>query len=73
MIIGTSPARDLNASYHAWGHSIAVNPWGKVIAQLDEKAGLQLVDVDLSVLEAVRQQLPLLKHRRTDVYDVKAF
>ena len=29
--IGAAPARDLNAGYHSWGHSIAADPWGKVL------------------------------------------
>jgi len=66
--IGTAPARDLNATYHSWGHSIAVGPWGNVIAQMDEKEGYQLIELDLSETEAIRQQLPLIKHRRTDLY-----
>lgn len=66
--IGTAPARDLAASYHSWGHSIAVGPWGNVIAQMDEQEGYQLVELDLSEAESIRQQLPLLNHRRTDLY-----
>ena len=69
--IGTSPARDLNASYHAWGHSIAVDPWGNTLAQMDEKEGYQLLDIDLSKVESVRAQLPLINHRRTDLYELK--
>ncbi len=69
--IGTATACNMADSYHSWGHSIAVDPWGKVMAQLDEKVGYQLVDVDLSDVEAVRQQLPLIKHRRTDLYKLE--
>ena len=61
FVIGTSPARDLNASYHAWGHSIAVDPWGNTMTQMDEKEGYQLLDIDLSKVESVRglvQNLP---------------
>ena len=28
--VGTSPARDESASYHAWGHSIVCDPWGSI-------------------------------------------
>lgn len=66
--VGTAPARDLSASYRSWGHSIAVDPWGKVLAQLDGDEGAQLVELDLAETDAVRAQIPLLKHRRTDVY-----
>lgn len=68
FLAGTAPARDLSASYHSWGHSIAVNPWGQVICQLDEKEGYQSLELDLEQVEPVREQLPLLRHRRRDLY-----
>lgn len=68
--IGTAPALDTAASYHSWGHSIAVDPWGKVIRQMGMEAGIQLVDLDLSMTESVRSQLPLLFNRRSDVYSL---
>lgn len=60
---GTAPARDTNASYHSWGHSIAVSPWGTVLNQMDEQPGIQITAVDLAEVSAIREQLPLLKHR----------
>lgn len=65
---GTAPARDADASYQSWGHSIAVDPWGSVLAQMEDGAGAQTVDVDLAETERVRRQIPLLRHRRSDVY-----
>lgn len=69
-VIGTAPARDVESSYISWGHSIAVDPWGTVLAQMDEKEGIRLVEFDFDYLEKVRQELPLLKHRRTDLYEL---
>lgn len=66
--VGTAPARDADASYQSWGHSIAVDPWGAVVAQLDEADGAQCVDLDLAEADRVRAQIPLLRHRRTDIY-----
>ncbi|MCI8512780.1 MAG: carbon-nitrogen hydrolase family protein [Lachnospiraceae bacterium] len=57
---GTAPARDLSASYHSWGHSIAVSPWGAVLNQMDEKAGIQVTAIDLHEADEIREQLPLL-------------
>lgn len=68
--IGTAPALDSSASYHSWGHSIAVSPWGEVISQMGTEEGLQFVELDLSLAESVRTQLPLLANRRTDVYSL---
>ena len=69
----TSPARDMEAGYHAWGHSMIADPWGAVTAMMDEKDGYQITEVDLSRVEPVRQQLPMLKQRRTDVYQLRKF
>ncbi|MCI8633620.1 MAG: carbon-nitrogen hydrolase family protein [Lachnospiraceae bacterium] len=68
--VGTAPSRDLSASYHSWGHSIIADPWGSVVSMLDEKEAMQLTRLDLSYTDQVREQLPLLRHRRTDLYSL---
>ena len=65
---GTAPAPDPAASYHSWGHTIVTDPWGGVAAQLGDAEGFLLTELDLTRTDAVREQLPLLRHRRTDVY-----
>ncbi|HPR24067.1 MAG TPA: carbon-nitrogen hydrolase family protein [Bacillota bacterium] len=32
-VAAASPARNLSSSYHAWGHSMIVNPWGGIMAE----------------------------------------
>lgn len=68
--VGTAPARDIDSSYISWGHSIIADPWGNV-KQLDEKPGIQITELDLTLTDEVRQQLPLMKHRRTDIYTLR--
>ena len=46
-----------------WGHSMLVDPWGAVLAQRDEGAGVLLADFDAGRLQAARRQLPALEHR----------
>lgn len=70
-MIGTSDARDEQAGYVSWGHSLVVSPWGDVVAQMDEKPGIQITEIDLDRVEAIREQLPLLSARRTDLYELK--
>lgn len=70
--IGTSPARDLNASYVAYGHSLVVDPWGIIVSEMDERAHVRVVDIDLDRVNEVREQLPLMKHRRKDIYELVA-
>jgi len=68
--IGASPSRDVNANYVSYGHSIVVSPWGEIIAQLDEKPGILIADIDLEYVDKVRNEFPMLEHRRNDVYQV---
>ena len=56
-------------AHRAFGHSIAVDPWGEVILDmggaLDGRgAGLGFVDVDHARIAEVRSQLPSLANRR---------
>ena len=53
-VILCSPARDEKGSYVAYGHSVIVSPWGKVVGQLDEKEGILMADIDLKECEDVR-------------------
>ena len=50
------------------GHSMAVDPLGRALVDLQENEGLAVVDIDLGVVQEVRGKLPLLQNRRTDVY-----
>ena len=70
FMVGCAPARDMESSYTAWGHSMVTDPWGSIIGQMDETEGILTVELDMTRVDTVRQQLPLLKHRRTDLYDV---
>ena len=60
---GTAPARDKTASYHSWGHSIAVSPWGTILNQMGAEAGIQVTEIRLEEADEIREQLPLLKGR----------
>lgn len=68
--IGVAPALNIDASYHSYGHSIVANPWGEVIAQAGEKEELIVCEIDLSEIKKVREELPVLKNKRKDLYEV---
>lgn len=68
--IGVAPALNNDASYHSYGHSIITNPWGEVISQASEKESLIISEIDLSEIKKVREELPLLKNKRDDLYEV---
>lgn len=59
FMLGCSPARDENASYVAYGHSILSDPWGRVVKELGAEEGILAAQIDLDTVESVRQQIPL--------------
>ncbi|MGI6778013.1 MAG: carbon-nitrogen hydrolase family protein [Acetivibrionales bacterium] len=67
-VAAVSPARNENAAYIAYGNSMVADPWGNVIAKADEKEGIIYALIDLDIVKKTRTELPLLKHRRNDVY-----
>ena len=50
------------------GHSMVVDPFGRVVVDMGEREGLGIVDLELSLVGEVRKKLPLLKNRRSDIY-----
>jgi deaminated glutathione amidase len=46
-----------------WGQSMVVSPWGLVLSELAEGAGVVLADIGYQALSTARQQLPALDHR----------
>ena len=70
FMVGTSAARDPEAGYVAYGHSIITDPWGEILMQMDEKPGVTVTELDLSRIDQIRAKLPLMSARRTDIYEI---
>ena len=49
---------------HTFGHSLAVNPWGEVIAELESEPGIAVFDVDEDLVKRDRDRIPALKNAR---------
>lgn len=71
FIVGAASARNTEASYVSYGNSVIVDPWGQIIARADEKEVILYGDIDLKQIDKIREALPLLKHRRTDIYQLE--
>ena len=51
-------------SFETHGHSMIIDPWGRVLDVLPDGAGYIIADVDLDYLTQVRGELPCLSHRK---------
>lgn len=46
-----------------YGHSMLIDPWGRIVAERDEGSGIVAGDIDAARLAHVRSELPALRHR----------
>lgn len=46
-----------------WGHSMLIDPWGEIVAVLDEGPGVVAGDIDRARIDEVRRSLPAWRHR----------
>lgn len=65
---GISPARQVSGVYTAYGHSIITNPWGQIIGGANEGQEIIYGDIDIDYENKIREELPLLKHRKPEIY-----
>ncbi|KAL1859958.1 Omega-amidase nit3 [Paecilomyces lecythidis] len=63
-----SPARDMSATYHAWGHSLIANPSAEVLTEAGEKEDIVYADLDNDTIENTRKGIPIYTQRRFDLY-----
>lgn len=50
------------------GHSMIVDPWGKIVLEMGETPGLGTAEIDLDLVDSVRARIPVFDDRRTDIY-----
>ncbi|KAI3973569.1 hypothetical protein MKW92_033295 [Papaver armeniacum] len=65
-----SPSRDAGAGNVAWGQSTLVGPFGEVLATTEHDESIIIAEIDYSLIELRRTNLPLEKQRRRDLYQL---
>lgn len=68
-VVATSPSQIENPYYIAWGHSMIVDPWGSILSEANKKEEIIHADITQDKIDSIRMQIPVLKHRRTDIYE----
>ena len=58
-------------NFAAFGSSMVVDPWGTVIARSKQEPWVTIAEIDLDFLDKIRSQIPSLRNRRRDVYDLR--
>jgi len=66
--VGVAPARNEKGNYISYGNSLIVDPWGEVMARMGGEEGIIIKEIDFKKVNKIRNELPLLKHLRYDIY-----
>lgn len=63
-----SPALNVEATYHAYGHSLVVDPSASILAEAEEKEAIIYASLDNEVIAKARKEIPIYAQRRFDLY-----
>lgn len=55
------------AKRQSYGHSILIDPWGSIVAELNSAPGVLVAEIDLNHQKNIRNKLPLHQHQRLTV------
>lgn len=47
-----------------YGHSLVIDPWGRVVLDMGAENGLGFAEIDLAMIDDVRGRIPVIAHRR---------
>ena len=57
-----------NGKRKTWGHTLIIDPWGRIVSELEDGQGVITGRIDRELLAKVRASLPSLSHRRPDLF-----
>lgn len=65
FVMAPGQAGEHSEGHSSWGHSMIVDPWGRVLAEADGKTpGVIIADLDMDVMQEKRQAIPVRKHEQ---------
>lgn len=68
FICACSAASAPTLPFDPYGHSMVVDPWGKVLGRAGRGEDIVYVDIDTDEVDRVREKLPVTSARRPDLY-----
>ncbi|CAF1441290.1 unnamed protein product [Adineta steineri] len=71
FVVAAAQVGSHNAKRESYGHSLVIDPWGSVLLDMGlESPSMRTVDIDLERIEQVREKMPIIEHRRRDLYSL---
>lgn len=64
FVIGAGQGGVHNERRETYGHSMIIDPWGRVLASQAQGEGVVVADANLAMLKEIRSKMPVRDHRR---------
>ncbi len=68
FVVAANQVGEHAPSIRTGGRSMIVDPWGVVLAQMPDREGHVIADLDFAAQDRIRADLPALANRRPDAY-----
>lgn len=68
FVAACAPAPDPSLPFKSYGHSMVVDPWGRVLDNAGAAENILYTDIDFGACQEAEQRLPLARDHRADVY-----
>ena len=63
-VIAPAQTGEHDGGRKTWGHSMIIDPWGRVLADAGEETGIIYADLDMAEVDKARASIPALRHDR---------
>ena len=63
FVLAANQWGDHGKGRETWGHSMIIDPWGKVLAECESGVGYCVANINLCELEQVRRAIPVQQHK----------
>ena len=64
FVIGANMVDREHPQRALWGGSAIIDPWGNILASLDDRPGVVVAEIDLTMIDKVRAKMPVAEHRK---------
>lgn len=64
FVVSAAQAGTHEDGRETYGHSIIIDPWGRVLAEAEAEPGVIMAEIDLALVADARQRIPTLQHSR---------
>lgn len=71
FVVAPCAVGKISGGGESFGHSLVIDPWGKIVAEGGEDTGVVLCEIDMNQVGVTRQRIPSLSHDKPYQLQVK--